>query len=846
MRNRLFAIFILFIGLSAPTLAQDNELVRVSYANPKEYTIADISVSGVKYLDKETIISLSGLKKGDKISIPGDELTTALKKLWKQKLVGDIQIYITKVVGDDIYLNLFLTERPRLSRFFIEGVSKGQIKDLKEQFGFITGQKVSDALIKNTTNKVYKFYGEKGYYGTKVKVTQHQDTSLNNHIILRYRIEKGNKVKIQTINFTGNEQVTSKTLKKKMKDTKQKKAIRIFKRSKYIEEDYKVDKAALINYYNSLGMRDARIVSDSIYRISEKYIGMNIKVEEGRKYYFRNIDWVGNYIYKDDKLSKILAIKKGDIYNKELLDTRLNFNPNGFDVSSLYMDDGYLFFSVNPVEVRIEGDSIDLEMRIFEGQQATINRVTISGNTKTNDHVILRELRTVPGEKFRRSDLIRTQRELSTLGYFDPQSIGILPKPNPQDGTVDIHYTLVEKPSDQLQLSGGWGGAVGFVGSLGLSFNNFSLRNIPKFKTWSPLPTGDGQKLSIRFQANGPRFQAYSLGFTEPWLGGKKPISFSVNLSKNVQRTLNSDGNTDGHFIVNAVSVSLGKRLRWPDDNFTLRHTLSFLNYNISNFNISSFPCTSCNANNLSYTTTIARNDVDQPLYPTRGANMSLSGSFTPPYSLFDKNLEDLSGDEQFKIIEYHKWMYDSWWYFKLTHNKRSSAGFDLTEQKKEHPLVLNVRAHFGFIGSYGSPLGIGPFERFRLGGDGLSGAGSSFFLGTDIIGIRGYNNNVILGEDGNDGILFNKFVMELRYPLVMGNAATIYALGFLEGGNNWSEYKNYNPFDVHRSYGLGLRIFMPAFGLIGIDYGNGVDEIPGRPGVNGGQFHFTIGQMLR
>ena len=665
---------------------------------------------------------------------------------------------------------------------------------------------------------------------------------MDNHIILKYDVEKGEKLKIKNINFIGVEKVEAKTLRKKMKDTKQKKFIRIFKRSKYVKTDYKLDKQKLIAYYNNLGMRDANIVSDSVYKADKKHLNIDITIEEGRKYYFRNITWTGNYKYSADTLSRVLSIRKGDTYNKELLDTRLNFNPTGLDISSLYMDYGYLFFNINPVEIAIDGDSIDIEMRLFEGQQATINKVYVTGNTKTNDHVVIRELRTIPGEKFRRSDLIRTQRELSMLGYFDPQEIGINPKPNPQNGTVDIEYSLTEKPSDQLQLSGGWGGAVGFVGSLGLSFNNFSIRNIPKPKTWSPLPTGDGQQLSLQFQANFG-FRAYSMGFTEPWLGGRRPISFSVNVSRNEQRRFDNDGNKTGQFSVNALSVSLGKRLKWPDDNFTLRHTVSLLNYDVNNFQLNA-NCFNCTANNLAYTATISRNDLDQPLYPTTGSTISLSGAFTPPYSLFDKTKIDRPLHEGF--IEYHKWMFDNSWFFRLTHNKKTGTGFDMSEQKKQHPLVLNLRSHFGYIGSYNSKLGIGPFERFKLGGDGLSGAGSSFYFGTDIIGLRGYGNNTILGSDGSDGVLYNKFVMELRYPIVMGSAATIYALTFMEGGNNWSQYNNFNPFDIKRSYGMGVRIFMPAFGLIGFDWGNGIDEIAGKPGVNGGQFHFTIGQMLR
>ena len=528
----------------------------------------------------------------------------------------------------------------------------------------------------------------------------------------------------------------------------------------------------------------------------------------------------------------MLGIKRGDIYDVADLERRLNFSQTSLDITSLYMDDGYLFFNINPVEVGVEGDSIDIEMQIYEGSQANINKIIINGNTKTNDRVIIREIRTVPGQKFSRSDLIRSQREIANLTYFDPETIGINPIPNIQDGTVDIEYSLTEKPSDQIELSGGWGGAFGFVGTLGLVFNNFSIRKIFKFKEWGGiLPSGDGQRLALRVQANGRQFQTYSLTFTEPWLGGKKRNAFTVNLSHSVQRRFLNRNDVVGSLTVTGITLSLGRQLRWPDNFFTISNSISYLRYGLDNFNgIPGFR--QGNANNIAFNTTVARNSIDNPTFPRSGSSLSLSVAFTPPYSLFrEDNLSDKPAEVRFKWIEYHKWMFDNSWFTSLIGN-----------------LVLNARMHFGFIGAYNQDLGVGPFERFQLGGDGLTG--QNFLLGTEIIGLRGYANNSISprDEDGSrvGGVAYNKFVMELRYPVSLNPAATIFVLGFLEGGNNFRAASEYNPFDLKRSVGVGARIFMPAFGMIGLDWGYGFDDVPGTTDTRGGRFHFTIGQQLR
>ena len=617
--------------------------------------------------------------------------------------------------------------------------------------------------------------------------------------------------------------------------------LNFFSGSKFVREDYEADKKAVIEYYNSRGYRDAVITADTVYRYDDRSIDIRMKLDEGQKYYFRDIDWVGNFVYTDEVLSRVLAIEKGDAYDMQKINERLNFNPTGPDISSLYMDDGYLFFSVQPVEVRIDGDSIDIEMRVYEGTQATISKVIIRGNDRTSDHVIRREIRTLPGQKFNRSLLIRTQRELSQMGYFDPEQIGLNPIPNPAEGTVDIEYTLVEKPSDQVELSGGWGGNFGFVGTVGLVFNNFSVRNIPNIKKWRPLPVGDGQRLALRIQANGKQFQNYSLTFSEPWLGGKKPNSFSVSLSHAVQRRIVNifTNETAGKLSVSGITLGLGRRVTWPDDYFTLSTSLGYQHYELNDFPISRLGFENGDANSITLNATLARNSIDNPTFPREGSSLSLSATLTPPYSTWrDLDYETASNAEKFQWVEYHKVMFDASYFTNLAGN-----------------LVLNARGHLGFIGSYTERAGIGPFERFFLGGDGL-GNQNFGIIGTDQIGLRGYENQAItpptyegvLSETDQiqGGIAFTKFVMELRYPVSLNPSATIFVLGFAEGGNNFYDYNDYDPFKLFKSAGIGARIFMPAFGLIGVDWAYGFDTVPGATERSGGIFHFSIGQPIR
>ncbi|MEN7550909.1 outer membrane protein assembly factor BamA [Rapidithrix thailandica] len=804
----------------------------IDYGNPKEYKIADINVVGSQFNDKNSLISISGLKVGDKIRIPGDDISMAVRKLWKLGIVGDVKITVTKTEGNEVYLQIELTERPRLSRYFFNGVPKGQRETLSEKVNLIRGRIVTDALVKNARNAIINHYSSKGFKNCQVEITQEKDSLLANGVILHVNIDKKKKVKIHEIQFEGVTQVKEKKLRKKMKKTKEKHFTHLFTPSKFIDEEYRNDKKNIIEYYRSMGFRNATIVADSVYDHNGKMVNVKIKVDEGKKFYYRNITWTGNYKFNDEMLSRVLGVNRGDVYNPQELSKRLNFNPSGADVSSLYMDDGYLFFNVQPIEVLVEDDSIDIEMRMYEGEQATINKIIVNGNTKTSDHVIYRELRTIPGQKFSRTNLIRTQRELAALGYFDPETIEINPVPNFADGTVDIEYNVTERPSDQIELSGGWGGQFGFVGTLGLVFNNFSLRKITDLKAWRPLPAGDGQRLSLRLQANGRRFQTYSFSFTEPWLGGKRPNAFTVSLSRSIQRLIDYRTNrTNGSLKVTGITLGLGRRLKWPDDFFTMNNSVSFLMYNLDNFRTTGFGgYDNGRSYNITFNTTIARNSIDSPTFPRRGSQLSLSVSLTPPYSKFGgKEFGEPTEETKFKWVEYHKWMFDNSWFLPILDK-----------------LVLNARMHYGFIGKYTPSREIGPFERFILGGDGLSQ--NSFLLGTEIVGLRGYENNSILPfeSNGTGGVAYGKYVLELRYGVSLNPAATIFVLSFLEAGNNWGSIDEFNPFVVKRSAGVGARVFMPAFGMLGVDWGYGFDNIPGNPSANGAQFHFTIGQQIR
>ncbi|MCU0415593.1 MAG: outer membrane protein assembly factor BamA [Cytophagaceae bacterium] len=827
----------------------------VDYENPQQYYIGGITVSGVEFLDPDAIVALTGLKVGDKINVPGEDISNAIKKLWEQGLIGDVSVSVSKVEGKTIFLNFELKERPRLSRFIFEGVTKSEKEDLEGKIDLARGNVVTDALIKNATYKIREFYLEKGYYNVEVTIQPPiKDTILDNNVILKVVVQKNKKVHVNKIFIEGDSLLSQKEIISKMKKTKPSQASNLWTGSKMIRKTYEDEKAAVINFYNSKGYRDAQIITDSVVASKQDKVDIYITLDEGRKYYFRNIVWKGNYVYTDKVLNEILGIKKGDVYNFELLEKRLSFNPSGVDVSSLYLDNGYLFFSVDPVEVLVEGDSIDLELRIFEGEQALIDKIVISGNTKTHDHVIQREVKTYPGDKFSRSDLIRTQRELAALNYFDNESLGLNPIPNPTKGTVDVGYSVKEKPNDQIELSGGYGGFFGFVGTVGVVFNNFSAKNITNFKKWNPVPSGDGQRLAFRVQANGRTFQTYSVSFTEPWLGGRKPTSLNVSLSHSVQSRMQPGVRPlkkIGSLQVTSLSVTIGRRLKWPDEYFNISHGLAFTRYTLDNYDFrnssQALGFTTGYANNINYTLTISRNNIDNFQFPTTGGNIALSLSLTPPYSAFNGvNYEDPNLDPKlrYRWVEYHKWNFDFSWFTPVWQHVKNN-------KTTKHKLIFHTRFHFGLIGSYNPQVGIGPFERFIMGGDGLSGF--NFLLGSDIIGLRGYLNNTIKPNDADPisaaagGIAFDKFVAELRYPLSNSPAFSIFVLGFFEAGNTWGNIRDINPFEVYRSAGFGTRIFMPAFGLIGIDWGVPLDYVPGttnpafKPHIT-----FSIGQQIR
>lgn len=829
----------------------------VSYERPKEYTISKISVSGVKFLDPNTLISVSGLNINDKISIPGERISTAIRRLMEQGIIEDVAINITKVELDKVELDIRLRERPRLNKFVFKGIRKGEIDAVSEKVKANKGKVITDALIKNIQLTIKRVYIEKGFLNTNVQIKQISDTIRANNAALIVTIDKKSKVKIDDIQLVGVTELPDYKVLSKLKGTKIKAPLRIFTPSKFIPKKFEEDKEKIVEFYNKKGYRDAQVTSDSVISTDGNNIRLIININEGTRFYYRNITWTGNYLRKTKDLETILAVKKGDVYNPEDLNKKINGIPQG-DVSSAYMDDGYLFFQCEPIEIAVEGDSIDIEMRIREGKQATINRIILNGNTKTSDHVVMRELLTRPGQKFSKTDLIETQQTLSRLGYFDPQKIE--PKPIPQaDGTVDIEYNVEEKPSDNIELSGGWGGLQGFVGTFGVVFNNFSARNINNLKKWKPLPAGDGQRLALRLQASGRFYQTYSLSFTEPWLGGKKPNSFAVSIfhtssdNRGYQRALERQyganaalfggglgGFNTGFFKNTGGSITYGKRLNWPDRNFSFNASLSYQRYNVDNsFFIPGFQ--KGVANDLSMAFVLSRYSLDNPQFTRSGSQFTLNATFNPPYSLF----RETPVIDKFKWIEGHKWMFDGDWYVPVVGK-----------------LVFHAKANMGFLGKYSQSADFSPFGRFILGGAGM-GMQNSMNVGADLIGLRGYDEGVVRElsydeaeklrtSDGSvtlsrlGGIVYSKYASELRYPVSLNPQATIFVLAFAEAGNSWGSYKDFNPFKLRRTAGIGARIFMPAFGLIGLDFGKGFDPIPGISNRGLKSFTFSIGQQIR
>lgn len=865
--------------------------------SPKQYTITDIKVSGTTSFDPNLIISISGLSKGDKVNIPGgDAFAKAINNLWKQGLISNAEIYITGLTGRDIAIEINLTDRPSLTNFKFKGITKSEQEDLLPKIGLAKGKltRVTESLKVTATDVIRKFFVDKGFRNVDVDVIQTKDPKNSNAVNLLFDIHKNGKVRVNEIYFAGNENVSDLRLKKKMKGTKEKSRLTLFpsinnnvydsaksnritfrnyikdngllipsktreffdpyirfkflSSSKFNEKKYAEDKGKLLDYYNSLGYRDAQILDDTTY---QEKAGLNIaiKLREGEKYYFGNISWKGNTKYTDSILNVLLGIKKGDVYNSETMNKRLGVIPSmeGGDISSLYMDDGYLFFHVTPVETAVYNDTIDFEIRIQEGPQATIGKVDIAGNDKTKEHVVRRELRTIPGQKFSRQDIIRTQRELGQLGYFDVEKINPTITPHIEDGTVDITWNLVEKSSDQLELSAGFGGGIGLTGTLGVSFNNFSINNIFNKKAWDPLPVGDGQKLSLRAQSNGKQFRSYNFSFTEPWLGGKKRNSFTIGYydtkyanAYNPYTGWYDRKYADSSFIrTTGFSVSLGKQLKWPDDFFALIYQLNFQRYKLRNYNI--FPGMSNGiSNNISLKITLARNSAGpNPIFPTSGSNFMLSTQLTPPYSLFNNGAsEEL---DKYKWVEFHKERLTAEWYVPIGQPRG---------EEKNKQFILKAAAKFGFLGRYSKKTILSPFERFQLGDAGMSNTYG--LLGYDIIAHRGYpvydNSDPKINPDLSQArdffTIFNKYTVELRYPFSTAANSTIYGLVFFEAANGWYDFKDYNPFKLRRSVGVGMRFFLPMFGLLGFDYGIGLDRINGNTGIKGAaKFTFMLGQ---
>jgi len=863
---------------------------------PKEYRVGKVTVSGNKNFDQALLLSIANINTGDKVMIPGgDNFSKVIGNLWAQNYFSNVVIYITRLEQPNILdLEIEVQERPRLGKFDFRVVKKGEKEDLVTKTGLVTGRVITESMKQNATEAIQKFFVEKGFRNIKVQITEQVTPNIANSRDLVFNITKGNKVKISTLFIAGNEAVTDAKVKKKFGGTKEmghynfKKItdtgyyepervitfkhfvqnydylkpskikefidpyfrFKPFVNAKFSETKYEEDKLSLLEYYNSLGYRDASIEKDTlIFNPNTSTLSVNVKVNEGHKYVFGDIKFSGATKYSDSILNVILGIKKGDTYNLELLNKRVGkqMSPEGGDISGLYMDDGYLFFRTEITETAVYNDTIDHEIKLIEGPQATIKNVRISGNDKTKEYVIRRMLRTMPGEKFSRADLIRSQREIANLSFFNQEKIGINPIPNQEDGTVDINYTVEEKSADQLELSAGWGGGIGLTGTLGVSFNNFSLHNIFKKDAWDPLPSGDGQKLSLRVQSNGRAFRSYNFSFTEPWLGGKKPNALTVSVYNTkyanaydpTTGTYTSDAANNSYIMTTGLGISLGKQLKWPDDFFSLVYSLNYTRYRLKNYAILS-DFNNGLSSNISFKISLQRSSVDQPTFPRSGSNFLLSMQLTPPYSLFRKDVNYATAEEKYKFVEFHKWRFTGEWFVPLTKG---------TGEDKSHQFILRFAAKAGMIGKYNSKLEISPFERFQVGDAGLSN--SFALLGYEIISHRGYpvyetsDPKVNPDQSGASKFftIFNKYTAEIRYPFSTNPSSTIYAMAWAEAANGWYSTKDYNPFKLRRSVGLGMRFFLPMFGLLGFDYGVGLDRLQPGQGLKGAsKFTFMLG----
>ncbi len=798
------------------------------FVKETNYELGGITVKGLQKFEEETVKVFTGLIVGQEIKLPGDKLTSAIKKLYETKQFSNVEVYVSKIDGNVAYLEFEVLELPQLNNVTIKGIKKSKVKDLIKDAELKKGAMLTDNLMVTSKNYFRKKYQEKGYLKTKVTLDTKPDTSSVNTVNMMVFIDKGDKIKIKDINFEGNKAFSEKKLRKSLKKTKQAMFGRFWKKSKYIEADFNDDLENIVVSYSEKGYRDARVIDHSLIYNKDNTISLDIKVEEGKKYIFGDIRFLGNARYTDEQLQSILRIEKGDTYNGKVLKERVSGTgkPDSDDITTLYQDNGYLFSRVLPVETRINNDSIDVEIRIYEDAPTRIKKITVNGNDRTNDHVIYREIRTKPGYLYSKSDIIRTIREIGQLGFFDAEAITPDLNPNYQDKTVDIDYTVAEKGSSQIELQGGYGGG-SFIGTLGLSFNNFSAKNIFKGKAYKPLPMGDGQTLALRLQKS-RYYTTSSFSFTEPWLGGKKPqsLSFSIYNSKQFRYDYMTN-KVDKAQRLNIVgaSIGLGKRLKWPDNYFTLSQSVSYQLYDLKNYPISTFSFSTGESNNLSYSITLGRSSAgSNPVFPTYGSDFSIGAKVTFPYSLVNnKDYATIDDQEKYKWLEYYKTSFKGKWYTALTDK-----------------LVIMSNAEFGILGNYNKKLGDSPFERFFVGGDGMA----SYQLdGRETIALRGYENGRLSSIEG--GTVYNKFQMELRYPITLKPSASIYVLGFLEAGNSYDGFKNFNPFVLKRSAGVGLRIFMPAFGLLGIDFANGFDPLPGQTAKSGWQTHFIIGQQF-
>ena len=848
------------LTLTAPLWAQSSgEKIEIDYNNPKKYIVGGVKVEGNNYFAPQQIIQITGLQEGMEVTVPSEEVSAIVKRLWLQRYFEDVAVVVDSLTPtrDTAYFKIQIVERPRVSRWTFAGVKSGEQKELQERLNLRRGGEYSDYVAKTSIGIIERYYKEKGFYNVKVDVNTKQDTVVRSAIRVQFAVDRGDKVKVKKITFGGAKNVKEFKLVRSMKKTKDRRLISFFSSKKFNEAEYPNDKRALINAFNEAGYRDARIVKDTMYYVEPGKLQIDFEIDEGKQYFFRDITWTGNSVYSSDVLNEILMIRKGDIYDVVTMEKRLfgGGKQSEYDISKLYRDNGYLFFNLQPVELNVEGDSVDVEMRIVEGKPATLNNIIINGNDLTNERVIRRQVFTRPGYLFSQSDFERSIREIASMGQFDPEAIsdpntGYSIIPNQLNNTVDVVYNVTEKPSSQLELSGGWGGNT-FVATVGVSFNNFSTRRFFDKTAWRPVPLGDAQNLSIRFQTNGTYYTSLSASFSEPWLFGKKPTS--LNTSLYYTRQTNSYLafnilNNDEYMEVYGFAAGIGKRLKWPDNYFVLYNQLSWQTYKLQNWQYQ-FMFDTGISHNLSYTLSLSRNSTDQQIYPRQGSNFSASVQFTPPYSLLrkkglagydkygneieatnwkeiDYNLQ--TSEERYRWIEYHKWSFKGEVYAKLVGD-----------------LVLMARAQFGYLGYYNRNWGYSPFEGFRVGGDGMSGYDT---CGSEIVSLRGYENYSLTPQatssaTGNyyAGNVYDKFTVELRYPVVLQPQSTIYALLFLEGGNCWADIRDFNPFQIKRSAGVGVRVFLPMIGLLGVDWGYGFDDP-----VNGkSQFHFVIGQQF-